>query len=119
MHKQWWHGDFEYKDHLILQLIPFLLSRSLDDKATKIDISRTYKILLAFDLLDFEDDTITYFKSLCCGTLKSPAYLHNSASENLITYLFQLNKLNNTIKVHILSVKKSHLKLHGSMYLKA
>ena len=109
---------------MILQLISFLLLRSLADKVTKIDISHIYKIGSAFDLFDFEDDTITYFKSLCLGTLKSPAYLRNSVGENLIAYLFQLNEpmvidLHKAIKVHIPSVKKSHLKSYGNIYLKA
>ena len=124
MCEEWWHGNFEYRQHLIPQLIPLLLSRSLDDTPTKEDISRLFKIRVAFDLFDFEDDSIAYLKSLCLRTIKSPVYLRNSVGENFISYLFQLNEsmvvdLHKGMKVQIPSAKKFHLKSYGNIYLKA
>ena len=124
MCEEWWHGNFEHREHLVPQLIPLLLSRSLDVIPTKEDISRLFKIRVAFDLFDFEDESIAYLKSLCLRTIKSPVYLRNSVGENFIAYLFQINEsmvvdLHKAIKVQIPSAKKSHLKSFGNIYLKA
>jgi len=119
-----WHVNVENRELLITQLVPFLLARSLDEKANKENLVRVYKIRNAFSCFDFEDETISNLRSLILRTTRLPLYLLNVEGRKVIAHLFQMheslvNALFNAIKVQIPTAKKSILSSYGDIFLKA
>lgn len=122
--EKWWHKHFIDRDYMVVQLIPFLVVRSLDGSAQKSDVKRLFMMRDAFQLLDFEEKTIAYLHSLILRTVSSPLFLHMVEGRRLVAYLFGLHAslvrdLHKAIRVQIPEAKKTILESYGDIYFRA
>jgi condensin-2 complex subunit G2 len=120
----WWHQRFVDREALVVQLLPLLVVRSLDANAQKSDVKRLVHILEALDVLDYENESITYLQSLLLRTVSSPLYLRINEGKRFIASLFHLHNalvrdLHQAIRVQIPDAKKTILQAYGEIYFKA
>jgi hypothetical protein len=128
MCEMWWHGAFQYRDPLVTQLVPLLLSKSLDFTDTHepkaADVKRVWAMKDALELFDFDEASISYLKSLMLRTLSSPLYLKSVDGKRMIVALFQLHEsmvsdIHSAIRAQIPSAKKALLQAYGDIYFRA
>eukprot|EP00978_Attheya_sp_CCMP212_P016764 scaffold44171_cov64-Attheya_sp.AAC.1 len=123
--EKWWLNRFIDRDYMVVQLIPLLMVKSLDDSAQKQTVKRLLTLKEAFNLFDFEEEeTIAYLRSLILRTVSSPLYLGCNEGVRLIAYLFQVHDsltrdLHSAIKVQIPDAKKKVLEAYGDIYLRS
>jgi len=122
--EKWWLNRFIDRDYMVVQLIPLLMVKSLDDSAQKQTVKRLLTLKEAFNLFDFEEKTIAYLRSLILRTVSSPLYLGCKEGVRLIAYLFQVHAsltrdLHSAIKVQIPDAKKKVLEAYGDIYLRS
>ncbi|KAK2983287.1 hypothetical protein RJ640_030566 [Escallonia rubra] len=88
--EEWWKEDLPGREALISQTLPFLLSRSLTLKK-KVDVHRVYALREAFNLFDFEDDSIEDLKLLLIRCVISPLYLKTEDGRRFVAFMFGLS----------------------------
>eukprot|EP00957_Ditylum_brightwellii_P038862 2937449-Ditylum_brightwellii.AAC.1 len=89
--QSWWHNNLMHKELLVTQLVPLLVVKTLDGSATQQDVKRLHAMNDALDLLDFEDESIEYLRSLLLKTLSSPLFLRHNDGREFISHLFTLH----------------------------
>ncbi|KAG2322125.1 hypothetical protein Bca52824_015338 [Brassica carinata] len=90
--ESWWKGDLIERETLIIQLLPFLLSRSLTLKK-KVDVHRVYMLREAFALFDFEDEeSIEDLRMLLMRCVVSPLYLKTEDGQRFLSFAFRLSR---------------------------
>ena len=128
MCESWWLGKFQFREALVPQLIPILLSKTLDytdiNEPKLVDVKRLYNMIDAMELFDFEEESITYLRSLMLRTMSSPLYLKSTEGKKIISYIFQLHEtvvvdLHLAIKAQIPNAKKVLLQAYGEIYFQA
>lgn len=117
----WWNHNFVDRECMVVQLLPLLVAKSLDETATKADISRLFAIRHALDVLDFDNQSSTDIKSLLTRTVSSPLYIKSIEGRKLISYLFDYipADIHQAIRVQILDAKKTTLDAYGEIYFRA
>ena len=119
--ESWWKHNFQDRECMVVQLLPLLVAKSLDESASKADIKRLFVIRQALDVLDFEDETSADIKSLLLRTVSSPLYIKNVEGRRLISYLFGHIPvdLHQAMRVQIPDAKKTVLEAYGEIYFRA
>ncbi|KAL7538289.1 hypothetical protein ACHAXR_008448 [Thalassiosira sp. AJA248-18] len=124
MCEKWWHGNFEDREQMVIQLIPLLLVKSLEDTAQKNDVKRLYSIRDAINLLDFEDESIASLKLHLLRTVSNPLFLQSVEGRKFITHLFMVDagfvvELHRAVRSQIVGTKKSILNAYAEIYYNA
>ncbi|KAK3016523.1 hypothetical protein RJ639_006846, partial [Escallonia herrerae] len=88
--EEWWKEELPGREALISQTLPFLLSRSLTLKK-KVDVHRVYALREAFNLFDFEDESIEDLKLLLIRCVISPLYLKMEVGRRFVAFMFGLS----------------------------
>ncbi|CAN0413140.1 unnamed protein product, partial [Discosporangium mesarthrocarpum] len=60
----WWVSERPGAEHLVTQLLPLLLVRSLGEEAREADVKRVYSVRGALILLDFDDESSDDLRAL-------------------------------------------------------
>jgi len=120
----WWLQRFVDREAMVVQLLPFLVARSLDAAAQKSDVKRLFVIRDAFGVLDFDNESIAYLKSILLRTVSSPLFLKQTEGKRFIASLFYLHQsmvrdLHQAIRVQIPDAKKQILQAYGEIYFRA
>ncbi|KAJ8765530.1 hypothetical protein K2173_014652 [Erythroxylum novogranatense] len=118
-----WKLDFDGRETLISQSLPFLVSRSLTLKK-KIDVHRVYALREAFTLLDFEDESIEDLKLLLIRCVIAPLYLKTEEGRRFLAFVFGLSaqllkEALAMIKSQIAFGRKSILEAYGEILFRA
>ena len=71
----WWMQRFVDREVMVINLMPFLVAKTLDGAAQKSDVKRLFQMKSALAVLDFENESISYLKSLLLRTVSSPLFL--------------------------------------------
>lgn len=120
----WWLQRFVDREAMVVQLMPFLLAKTLDASAQKPDVKRIFQVRDALGVLDFENGSIAYLKSLLLRTVSSPLFLKQTEGKRFIASLFYLHEsmvrdLHQAIRVQIPEAKKPILQAYGEVYFRA
>ncbi len=120
----YWDGEFCDREVIVTSLIPLLVLRSLDGNATRADIKRLWNVREMLSLLDFEDESIAYIRSLLLRTVSSPLYTKNPEGRRMIGHLFQLDKclvidMHTAMRAQICMAKGKSLEAYGDIYFRA
>lgn len=120
----WWLQRFVDREAMVVQLMPFLVAKSLDNDAQKADVKRLFQIRDALGVLDFENESITYLKSLLLRTVSSPVFLKMTEGKRFVASLFYLHQsmvqdLHQAIRVQIPQANKPILQAYGDIYFRA
>ncbi|KAE8706340.1 ARM repeat superfamily protein, putative isoform 2 [Hibiscus syriacus] len=120
--EEWWKRDLPEKEILISQTLPFLLSKSLTMKK-KVDVHRVYSLREAFNLFDFEDESIEDLKLLLIRCVIEPLYLKTEEGKRFLAFAFGLNlqflkECLAMIKAQIPFGRKSMLEAYGEIVFK-
>lgn len=86
--EEWWKKELPGREALISQSLPFFISRSLTLKK-KVDMHRVYSLRDAFNLFDFEDETIEDLKKLLMRCIIDPLYLKTDEGRKFLAYIFR------------------------------
>eukprot|EP00956_Cyclotella_meneghiniana_P035397 scaffold114420_cov67-Cyclotella_meneghiniana.AAC.2 len=117
--EKWWHSNLDDKEQLVTQLIPLLLLSSLDQQSTKSHVKRLYSMREAFDLLDFNDPSISSLHTQLLRTVSHPLFLQCGEGKKFLSHLFTIQELivslHSVVRVQIMS-KKSILTAYGDVY---
>ena len=115
--ESWWKNNFQDRECMVVQLLPLLVARSLDESATKADISRLFGIRHALDVLDFDDASSADIKSLMTRTVSSPLYIKTIEGKKLISYLCEHipSDLHQAVRVQIPDAKRTTLEAYGEI----
>lgn len=117
--EKWWHLNLEDKEQLVTQLIPLQLLSSLDEHSTKSHVKRLYSMREAFDLLDFNDPSISSLHTQLLRTVSHPLFLQCVEGKKFLSHLFTIKELiaslHAVVRVQIMS-KKSILTAYGDVY---
>ncbi|KAJ4867035.1 ARM repeat superfamily protein [Raphanus sativus] len=90
--ESWWKEGLPERETLIIQLLPFLLSRSLTLKK-KVDVHRVYMLREAFSLFDFDDEeSIEDLRMLLMRCVVSPLYLKTEDGQRFLSFAFRLSR---------------------------
>ncbi|XP_048322357.1 uncharacterized protein LOC107424913 [Ziziphus jujuba] len=121
--EEWWKEGLEGRESLISQSLPFLLSRSLTERK-KQDIHRVYSLREAFNLFDFEDDSIEDLKVLLVRCVIAPLYIKTEEGRRFIAFTFGLStqllkELLAMIRSQIPFGRKSMLEAYGDILFRA
>ncbi|KAJ7952761.1 putative Condensin-2 complex subunit G2 [Quillaja saponaria] len=121
--EEWWKENLPGRESLISQSLPFLLSRSLTLKK-KVDVHRICVLREAFNLFDFEDESIEDLKLLLIRCLISPLYLKTEDGRRFLAFLFGLS--NQLVKDMVAMIRsqipygrKSVLEAYGDVLFRA
>lgn len=120
----WWLERFVDREAMVVQLMPFLVAKTLDAAAQKSDVKRLLQIRDALAVLDFENESILYLKSLLLRAVSSPLFLKQTEGKRFIASLFYLHQsmvkdLHQAIRVQIPEAKKQILQAYGEVYFRA
>ncbi|KAJ8638309.1 hypothetical protein MRB53_012576 [Persea americana] len=88
--EEWWKEHLPWRETLISQSLPFLLSRSLTE-GKKVDVRRVCALRDALLLLDFDDESIEDLKLLLVRCIITPLYLKTEEGRRFVASLFGLN----------------------------
>ncbi|KAG6728987.1 hypothetical protein I3842_01G004800 [Carya illinoinensis] len=119
----WWKENLPGREALISQSLPFLLSKSLTLKR-KVDVHRVYSLRDAFNLFDFEDESIEDLKLLLVRCVIAPLYLKTDDGRRFVAFTFGLsNQLLKEVLAMIRSQipfgRKSMLEAYGEILFRA
>ncbi|EEF37095.1 conserved hypothetical protein [Ricinus communis] len=119
----YWKENLSGREMLISQFIPFLVSRSLTSKR-KIDVHRVCALREAFNLFDFEDESIEDLKLLLMRCVISPLYLKTEDGRRFLAFIFGLSmqllkEALAMIKSQIPFGRKSILEAYGEILFRA
>lgn len=119
----WWNEDVEEKEYMVVQFLPLLLAKTLDETVgTKADVKRLFNMREALQIFDFDCSSSSDLKSLLLRTVSSPAYLKTSDGKRLIAYLYQLSfpqDLFKAMRVQIPDAKKVVLEAYSEVLFRA
>ena len=120
----WWNHRFVDRECMVIQLLPLLLAKSLDESARKDDIKRLFQLRGGLSVLDWKDDSSHDMRELLLRTVSSPLYLKTNEGKKLICSLFSLDEslvtdLHKAIRVQIPGTKKAILQVYGEVYFGA
>ena len=90
----WWLNNDEGAEHLISQLIMYLLITSLSIDGHEVEIKRLYAIRSGFLLLEFEDSSSSFLRDLIQRCFVHPAFLKCKEGQKLLAFLLNVNKGN-------------------------
>lgn len=118
--EMWWKKNLQDRECMVVQLLPLVVAKSLDESATKADINRLYGMRHALEVLDFDDESSADIKSLMTRTVSSPLYIKNIEGKKLISYLFEHipNELYQAMRVQIPDAKKTTLEAYGEVFFR-
>lgn len=121
--EEWWKEDLECRESLISQSLPFLLSMSLTERK-KQDVHRVYSLREAFNLFDFEDESIQDLKLLLVRCMIAPLYLKTEEGRRFIAFTFGLSmqllkEMLAMIRSQIPFGRKSMLEAYGDIVFRA
>lgn len=121
--ERWWTQARPGREGLVVQLLPTLLMRSLDEGAAPGDIKHVYAVRSAFELLDFEDDSIDSLKELLLRCVIHPLYVSRADGRRFLAFLFSLHPsfvddIHETVKNQMPSTRRVHAS-YGEVYFKA
>ena len=124
MCEKWWLGKFIDREFMVPQFLPVTIMKALDSDAKQTEIKRLFSVRDALYLLDFEDENISFLRSLLLKTVSNPLLLRSSDGRRIISMLFQLDKslisdLHQSIRVQIPDSKKPILLSYGDIYYRA
>ncbi|VFQ75334.1 unnamed protein product [Cuscuta campestris] len=88
--EEWWKSDLIGKESLITRSLPLLLSRALTSKK-KVHVHRLYGMREAFNLFDFDDESIVDLKHLMMRCVISPLFLKMEDGRKFIAFMFGLS----------------------------
>ena len=119
-----WMHNFADRECLVIQLLPLLLTKSLNESAQTIDIKRLFQLREGFAVLDWKHESSRDMRMLLLRTVSSPHYLKNNEGKKLIANLFNLDEtlvsdLHKAIRVQIPDAKKTVLQIYGDIYFAA
>jgi len=86
-----WVHEEEGAEHLMPNLMTYLLMTSLSMHGRDTDIKRIYALRGAFLLLDFEDPSINFLVSLIHRCFTHPGYMKVTEGRKLLAFLLQSN----------------------------
>ncbi|KAE8675627.1 hypothetical protein F3Y22_tig00111650pilonHSYRG00052 [Hibiscus syriacus] len=120
--EEWWKQNLPEKEILISQTLPFFLSKSLTMKK-KVDVHRVYSLREAFNLFDFEDESIEDLKLLLIRCVIEPLYLKTEEGKRFLAFAFGLSlqflkECLAMIKAQIPFGRKSMLEAYGEILFK-
>jgi condensin-2 complex subunit G2 len=120
----WWIQRFVDREAMVPMLMPYLVAKTLDGTAQKSDVKRLFQMKNALAVLDFENESISYLKSLLLRTVSSPLFLKLPEGNRFIASLFYLHEsmvkdVHQAIRVQIPESKKAILKAYGEVYFRA
>mmetsp|Transcript_7266 Transcript_7266/g.10631 ORF Transcript_7266/g.10631 Transcript_7266/m.10631 type:complete len:1184 (+) Transcript_7266:279-3830(+) len=119
----WWNEDIEEKEYMVVQFLPLLLAKTLDETVgTKADVKRLFNMRDALQLFDFDCNSSSDLKSLLLRAVSSPAYLKTNEGRRLIAYLYQLSfpeDLFKAMRVQIPDAKKIVLESYSEILFRA
>ncbi|GKU94886.1 hypothetical protein SLEP1_g8312 [Rubroshorea leprosula] len=121
--EEWWKEDLPEREMLVSQTLPFLLSRSLTLQK-KVDVHRVYSLRDAFNLFDFEDESIEDLKMLLMRCVIAPLYLKTEDGRKFLAFIFGLSSQHAKealamIKSQIPFGRKSMLEAYGDVLFRA
>ncbi|KAM7263266.1 hypothetical protein ACFE04_000949 [Oxalis oulophora] len=121
--EEWWKAELPGRQMLISQTLPFLLSRSLTLKK-KVDLHRVYAMREAFNLLDFDDESIVDLKMLLIRCVIAPLFLKTEEGRKFVAFLCGLSmqvlkEALAMIKTQIAFGRKSMLDAFGDILFRA
>ncbi|VFR00024.1 unnamed protein product [Cuscuta campestris] len=88
--EEWWKSDLIGKESLITRSLPLLLSRALTS-TKKVHVHRLYAMREAFNLFDFDDESIVDLKHLMMRCVISPLFLKMEDGRKFIAFMFGLS----------------------------
>ncbi|KAJ3423558.1 condensin-2 complex subunit g2 [Anaeramoeba flamelloides] len=122
--EKWYLDGRNEKELLIPQTVCYLLLRSLDVQAKISEVKRVYNLRSGLKLLDFEDNSTEWLKTLLLRCVICPLYLKSNEGQKFISFLFQLDlnlieDLHATIKNQIPHSRKLVLQTYAEIYFRA
>lgn len=119
----WWTENFMDRECVVVQLLPLLVARSLDESAQKTDVKRLLPLKEALDALDFDDESSADLKSLLLRTLSSPLFLKSNEGKKWIVEMFSIpalaSEMHQAIRIQIPDAKKTVLQAYGDIYFRS
>lgn len=119
----WIVNDFEGKEELVTNTLPFVIIRSLG-RGTAADVKCVWSLRQSLLLMDFEDNSSACLKQVLNQCMIHPMYLKLEEGRRFLSYLFGLNpdlskEFHKTIKNQIPSCAVNSLYLYGEVYFRA
>ena len=120
----WWNQRFVDRESMVVQLLPLLLAKSLDEAAKKQDIKRLFHVRDGLDVLDWKDESSRDMRELLLRTVSTPLFLTTIEGKRLISTFFLLDEslitdFHKAIRVQIPDAKSAVLKVYGEIYFTA
>uniref|UniRef100_A0A7N0V790 Condensin-2 complex subunit G2 n=1 Tax=Kalanchoe fedtschenkoi TaxID=63787 RepID=A0A7N0V790_KALFE len=121
--EEWWKRDLPERESVISLFLPVLLSKSLTDNK-KVDVHKIFSLREAFELFDFEDESIEDLKLLLMRAVIAPVYWKAEDGRKFIASMFGLNMqlmkdIFAMIKAQVPFGKKSMLDAYGEILFRA
>ncbi|CAM9691545.1 unnamed protein product, partial [Sphacelaria rigidula] len=121
--EMWWIQGRLGGEHLVPQLIPYMLVKSFEDNAKEADVKRMFGLRAALLVLDFDDEDSAPLKILLLRLFTLPLYLKSSEGKRLLVYLFGIHPsmvldIHEVIKQQLPGAKRSVLATYGEIYFK-
>ncbi|KAK9808548.1 hypothetical protein WJX73_007262 [Symbiochloris irregularis] len=115
----WWQAGAPGKQRLVPQTLPYLLVKALTSGQTA-DVKRCHAIKEAFQLLDYDDESIADVRSLLIRAVFSPAFLRAAEGRRFLGFLFTLQgqlvaQLGLVIRNQIPALRGSILDAYGEI----
>ena len=86
-----WIKNEPHSENYVTQLIPFLLLVALGPSSCDADVKRVYLIRSAFNLLDFEDESIESIRVLILRCFIHPTFLKVPEGRKFLAFVFSLS----------------------------
>ena len=80
--ERWWTRNFENKEELVTQLLPYLLMSAMNESSKTADLKRLNGVRHALDLLDFNHPSADTIKNLIIRCATTPLFLKGSKKKN-------------------------------------
>lgn len=89
--EKWWINQYEGAEHVITQLIPYLLLTVLSPSSNDADVKRLYNVRGALLLFDFDDETIESIRSLILRVFMHPFFLKVPEGRRFLSFMFSIH----------------------------
>ena len=76
--ERWWTRDFQHREELVTQLLPYLLASAMTESSTPADLKRLNGVRHALELLDFNHPSAETIKNLIVRCATTPLFLKKS-----------------------------------------
>jgi hypothetical protein len=95
--EKWWINQYEGAEHVITQLIPYLLLIALSPSSHDADVKRLYNVRGALLLFDFDDETIESIRSLILRVFMHPLFLKVPEGRRFLSFIFSIDAGKSTV----------------------